>query len=164
MSDEKRNFRNRSNGRRGFDQCAFDFNRSYFVPSKILFCLCLVLVGSFSIYPDEQDRRYDSKNLYDPPSVKITEQDLNDLRRAIQDPSKDAVSEIQKVLDRYYSQFIDSRRIEEEKTSRKNFRRKDKPKYDPPFDSEYVFQTRSFRNDEGFSDFIRTSRASFERI
>ncbi|WP_004472214.1 hypothetical protein [Leptospira santarosai] len=121
MSDEKRNFRNRSNGRRGFDQRAFDFNRSYFVPSKILFCLCLVLVGSFSIYPDEQDRRYDSKNLYDPPSVKITEQDLNDLRRAIQDPSKDAVSEIQKVLDRYYSQFIDSRRIEEEKRLGKIF-------------------------------------------
>nr|OCA00309.1 Uncharacterized protein A9P81_1726 [Leptospira interrogans serovar Copenhageni/Icterohaemorrhagiae] len=118
MSDEKNNFQNRSwSDRDGFGQSRFSFLN--FTQSIIFILLCL---GTFSIFADEQDRRYDSKNLYDPPSVKITEQDLNGLRQSLQDPSKDSISEIQKVLGQYYSQFIDSRRIEEEKKTRKNFR------------------------------------------
>ncbi|EMN13646.1 hypothetical protein [Leptospira borgpetersenii] len=111
MSDEKRNFRNR-----------FDFlNVQTFQKITVFLLICFGFLGTFSVYPDEQDRRYDSKNLYDPPSVRITEQDLNNLRRTIQDPSRDAISEIQKVLDQYYSQFVDSRRIEEEKRLGKIF-------------------------------------------
>ncbi|AJR14969.1 hypothetical protein ACO2J1_05765 [Leptospira interrogans] len=117
MSDEKNNFQNRSwSDRDGFGQSRFSFLN--FTQSIIFILLCL---GTFSIFADEQDRRYDSKNLYDPPSVKITEQDLNGLRQSLQDPSKDSISEIQKVLGQYYSQFIDSRRIEEEKRLGKIF-------------------------------------------
>ncbi|PJZ28709.1 tetratricopeptide repeat protein [Leptospira kmetyi] len=139
MSDEKRNSRNRRPDRNvsdgigrlpkffferafGFVQSRFGFLKS-FLPNVfgILFFVCLAFAGAFSISADEQDRRYDSKNLYDPPSVKITEQNLNDLKQSLQDPSKDAISEIQKVLGQYYSQFIDSRRIEEEKRLGKIF-------------------------------------------
>ncbi|EMY25029.1 hypothetical protein LEP1GSC115_0121 [Leptospira interrogans serovar Australis str. 200703203] len=117
MSDEKNNFQNRSwSDRDGFGQSRFSFLN--FTQSIIFILLCL---GTFSIFADEQDRRYDSKNLYDPPLVKITEQDLNGLRQSLQDPSKDSISEIQKVLGQYYSQFIDSRRIEEEKRLGKIF-------------------------------------------
>lgn len=117
MSDEKNNFRNRSwSDRDGFGLSLFSFLNS--IQSTIFILLYL---GVFSIFADEQDRRYDSKNLYDPPSVKITEQDLNGLRQSIQDPSKDSISEIQKVLSQYYSQFIDSRRMEEEKRLGKIF-------------------------------------------
>ncbi|WP_061223099.1 hypothetical protein [Leptospira weilii] len=113
MPDEKRNFRNRNR---------FDFlNIQTFQKTAFFLLICLGFSGIFSVYPDEQDRRYDSKNLYDPPFVRITEQDLNNLRQTIQDPSKDAVSEIQKVLNQYYSQFVDSRRMEEEKRLGKIF-------------------------------------------
>ncbi|XDD51497.1 hypothetical protein AB3N59_07110 [Leptospira sp. WS92.C1] len=82
---------------------------------KFILSFYLVLSGSFVVLADEQDRRYDSKNLYDPPSVKITEQDLKNVRQSLEDPSKDPISEVQKILNNYYNQFIDSRRIEEEK-------------------------------------------------
>ncbi|EMJ93413.1 tetratricopeptide repeat protein [Leptospira alstonii] len=123
MSDEKRNFQNRFD-RSGSCWSTFGFLDSYLLKkSTILLCVCLGLAGfgAFSISADEQDRRYDSKNLYDPPSVKITEQDLSGLRQTLQDPSKDSISEIQKILGRYYSQFIDYRRIEEEKRLGKIF-------------------------------------------
>ncbi|TGK24474.1 hypothetical protein EHQ05_16285 [Leptospira yasudae] len=125
MSYETGNFRNRNRfDRIGSRRSSFGFLDSFhFIQSKILFWLCLGLIGfgAFSISADEQDRRYDSSNLYDPPSVRITEQDLTALKQNLQDPSKDAVSEIQKLLERYYSQFIDLRRIEEEKRLGKIF-------------------------------------------
>lgn len=113
MPNEKRNLRSRNR---------FDFlNIQTFQKTAFFLLICLGFSGIFSVYSDEQDRRYDSKNLYDPPFVRITEQNLSNLRQTIQDPSKDAVSEIQKVLNQYYSQFIDSRRMEEEKRLGKIF-------------------------------------------
>ncbi|MBM9577367.1 hypothetical protein JWG45_09400 [Leptospira sp. 201903070] len=112
MSDEQTQFRNRQR---------FFVERSAFSLRKFLLIIGLVFFGGASLFSDEQDRRYDSKNLYDPPSVKITEQDLKNVREALADPTKDPISEIQKVLNNYYSQFIDSRRIEEEKRLGKIF-------------------------------------------
>lgn len=112
MSDERTVFRIRR--RFSLERPAFLFGRIFLIGGLVFF-------GAHSIFADEQDRRYDSKNLYDPPSVKITEQDLKNVREASADPTKDVISEIQKVLNNYYSQFIDSRRIEEEKRLGKIF-------------------------------------------
>ncbi|TGK30961.1 hypothetical protein EHQ12_06055 [Leptospira gomenensis] len=89
--------------------------------SKCFLLSCLVFVGTFSVSAEEQDRRYDSRKIYDPPHVRITEQTMSELRTSLQDPSKDGLAEIQKVLNGYYSQFIDSRRIEEERRLGKIF-------------------------------------------
>jgi len=83
-------------------------------------CLCktaflagLLLFMSVSVHPSEQDKRNDRLNLYQLPHEIITPQDMLALQN-LQEEEK--VTAIESMLNKYFAQFIDHKRIWEDRS------------------------------------------------
>lgn len=88
---------------------------------KIFFIFCLLIASQYLF---SQDQREDSTRLYQTPEEVITTEDWNrflDLRQNQGINPKSKIQEIEKLLDKYYSQFVGEKRILDAKINGKRF-------------------------------------------